>query len=354
MADESVELQRAILASLRMSGGGSERHPSQSTRGTCARAGIVCAIPRKEKALGRRTVVRAGRTREEPAASSRRSKGGAGKGSDTFEEIVGLDEAKRCLKEAVVLPVLAPELFVGVRHPWKGVLLFGPPGTGKTTLARAAARASRTEYRWVSSATLLSKWRGESEKQLAALFSGDSRFALFFDEIDALGSRRGGYSEHEASRRLLAQLLTCMDEATNVVVVAATNRPWDLDEALLRRLERRIYVAPPDPAARTGIVRAALASCDHRVADEDVDRVVESSEGFSAADVKLACRQAAMMPLRRLLQAEGKLEGLASRVPPLTAEDLGRAFNAARPTITAAMVRQHAEWAANFAEGVPR
>lgn len=184
----------------------------------------------------------------------------------SFDDIADLDETKKLLQEAVLLPILMPNFFKGIRRPWKGIMMFGPPGTGKTMLAKAVATTGKTTFFNVSASTLASKWKGESEKLVRILFEM-ARFygpsTIFFDEIDALAGSRGG-GQHESSRRVLSELLIQMDgvgsnssaqaneaqeegEAKkNVMVLAATNRPWDIDEAIRRRLEKRIckYLKP--------------------------------------------------------------------------------------------------------------
>ncbi|KAG0436634.1 hypothetical protein HPB47_017851 [Ixodes persulcatus] len=185
-----------------------------------------------------------------------------------WSDIVGLDSAKRLIKEALIYPMKYPDIFSGIMGPWKGLLLFGPPGTGKTMLAKAVATECKTTFFNITASTLVSKWRGESEKLVRVLFEmarHNSPSTIFLDELDALVGARGALvsSENEASRRMKSELLIQMDGLINskdhVFVLATSNSPWDLDHAVLRRLEKRILVPLPGKDARAFLFHKFLA-----------------------------------------------------------------------------------------------
>ena len=225
-----------------------------------------------------------------------------------WDDVAGAAEPKRFLKEAIVLPLLVPEFFTGPRSPWKGVLLFGPPGTGKTLLAKAAATCTSTTFFNISPSTLVSRFHGESEKLCRTLFKLARKRApaiIFFDEVDSLVSRRGDGHEHEASRRLKSELLSQLDGiesatagGSRVIVIATTNRPWDLDEAVRRRLEKRIYIPLPDFLGRQQLFAVHLKGVVLEGA-VDFDELASRTEGYSGADINQVCRDAAMEPMRR-------------------------------------------------------
>ncbi|GAV79444.1 AAA domain-containing protein [Cephalotus follicularis] len=261
-----------------------------------------------------------------------------------WESVKGLENAKRLLKEAVVMPIKYPKYFTGLLSPWKGILLFGPPGTGKTMLAKAVATECKTTFFNISASSVVSKWRGDSEKLVKVLFELARHHApstIFIDEIDAIISHRGeGRSEHEASRRLKTELLIQMDGLMRtdelVFVLAATNLPWELDAAMLRRLEKRILVPLPEPEARRAMFEELLPS---QPDEEELpyDILVDRTEGYSGSDIRLLCKETAMQPLRRLMvHLEDKQEVVPEdelpKVGPIRSEDIEAALKNTRPS----------------------
>lgn len=196
-----------------------------------------------------------------------------------WDDIHGLDEVKKILKETIILPTMRPDIFKGLLSPAKGILLYGPPGNGKTLLAKAIATECKSTFFSCSAVTLTSKWMGEGEKLVKALFNlayEREPSVIFIDEIDSLMGVRGG-NEHEASRRLKTEFLIQFDGVNSnadkkVLVLAATNRPFDLDEACLRRLTRRIYMPLPDAAGRKVMIAANVKNIENnKISEEDID-----------------------------------------------------------------------------------
>jgi SpoVK/Ycf46/Vps4 family AAA+-type ATPase len=220
-----------------------------------------------------------------------------------WDDVSGLEVAKSALKETVVYPFLRPDLFMGLREPARGMLLFGPPGTGKTMLARAVATESKSTFFAISASSLTSKFLGESEKLVRALFQLAKMLApsiIFVDEIDSLLSSRSGSGEHEATRRIKTEFLIQWSDlqkaaagsavkegdkergdATRVLVLAATNLPWAIDEAARRRFVRRQYIPLPEDWVRKQQVKTLLSHQKHELSDEDLDRLVTLTEGTS-------------------------------------------------------------------------
>ena len=225
----------------------------------------------------------------------------------SFKDIIGLEQAKKLMKEAVMLPLKYPHLFTGLLEPWKGILLFGPPGTGKTMMAKAVATICKTTFFNISASTIVSKWRGDSEKLVKILFDLARYYqpsTIFIDEIDAVMSSRSQSGEHEASRRMKTELLIQLDgliKSTDerVFLLAASNIPWELDSALLRRLEKRILIPLPEIEARESLVRMLIPPRNSN--NLDYFEIAGLLKGYSGSDIRSVCKEAAMKPLRRLM-----------------------------------------------------
>jgi len=229
----------------------------------------------------------------------------------TWADVSGQDKAKNALHEMVVLPTLRPELFTGLREPAKGLLMFGPPGNGKTLLARALAAEASSNLINISSSSLTSKWLGEGEKLVKALFSVARHIQptiIFIDEIDALLSeRRSG--EHEGVRRIKTEFLLQFEGMTTgagerIVVVAATNRPQELDDAALRRFTKRVYVRMPDTETRTKLLSHLLSKQGSPLTNKEISRVVSMTEGYTCSDISNLARDAALAPVREYSTAQ--------------------------------------------------
>lgn len=281
-----------------------------------------------------------------------------------WDDIADLEDAKKLLNEAVVLPMWMPEFFKGIRRPWKGVLMVGPPGTGKTLLAKAVATECRTTFFNVSSSTLTSKYRGESEKLVRLLFEMARFYApttIFIDEIDSMCSRRGTSEEHEASRRVKAELLVQMDgvggasenedPSKMVMVLAATNFPWDIDEALRRRLEKRIYIPLPSAKGREELLKINLKELE-LANDVDMTKIAEQMEGYSGADITNVCRDASLMAMRRLIEGltpeEIRNISRDDMHMPTTMEDFELALKKVSKSVSAADLEKYEKWIAEF------
>lgn len=264
-------------------------------------------------------------------------------GSVTLEDVGDMVDTKAALTEAVLWPLQHPDTFarLGVDPP-KGVLLYGPPGCGKTFVVRALASSGRLSVHAVKGAELMDKWVGSSEKAVRELFrrARDSAPSLvFLDEIDALAPRRGQSFDSGVTDRVVASLLTEMDgiePLRDVVVLGATNRPDLIDPALLRpgRLEKLVFVEPPDADARREILRTAGKSVPLS-ADVDLDALATELDGYSAADCVALLREAALTAMRRSIDAAD-----------VTAEDVAKARDAVRPSLDPVQVESLRAFAA--------
>ncbi|KAM2672577.1 hypothetical protein EV1_008247 [Malus domestica] len=238
----------------------------------------------------------------------------------SFDDIGALENVKDTLKELVMLPLQRPELFTKgqLTKPCKGILLFGPPGTGKTMLAKAVATEAGANFINISMSSITSEWFGEGEKYVKAVFSLASKIApsvVFVDEVDSMLGRRENPGEHEAMRKMKNEFMVnwdglCTKDKERVLVLAATNRPFDLDEAVIRRLPRRLMVNLPDGQNREKILRVVLAKEDLET-DVDLEAVANMTDGYSGSDLKNLCVAAAHLPIREILEKEKKERSLA-------------------------------------------
>uniref|UniRef100_A0A453EHI3 AAA+ ATPase domain-containing protein n=1 Tax=Aegilops tauschii subsp. strangulata TaxID=200361 RepID=A0A453EHI3_AEGTS len=234
----------------------------------------------------------------------------------SFDDIGALEDIKESLQELVMLPLRRPDLFKGgLLKPCRGILLFGPPGTGKTMLAKAIANEAQASFINVSMSTITSKWFGEDEKNVRALFTLAAKVSptiIFVDEVDSMLGQRNRAGEHEAMRKIKNEFMTHWDGLLSrpdqkILVLAATNRPFDLDEAIIRRFERRIMVGLPSVQNREMIMKRLLSK---EKVDEGLDykELATMTEGYSGSDLKNLCTTAAYRPVRELIQKERKKE----------------------------------------------
>lgn len=262
----------------------------------------------------------------------------------SFDSIGGLDGVKEALHELVILPLQRPNLFAHGKllGPQKGVLLYGPPGTGKTLLAKAIAKESGAVFINVRIANLLSKWFGDAQKLVTAVFSLANKLQpaiIFIDEVDSfLGQRRS--TEHEVLTNMKTEFMALWDGFTTdqnarVMVLAATNRPWELDDAILRRLPQAFEVGMPDRKERANILKVILKG--ENVEDNiDFDHIAGLCEGYSGSDLTELCKQAAYAPIREMLQQE-KTGQITSQMPrPLKQSDLEMVLSVSKSSKLAA------------------
>jgi len=232
-----------------------------------------------------------------------------------WEDIAGLQGAKDQLMTAVVLPSRFPTMFSKDRPPPRGILLYGPPGTGKTHLARACATASSATFFHVKASDIMSKFQGESEKSVASLFEIAQNRApsiIFIDEVDSFFGKRGaeGAGESGDKRAVKNTFLQCMEAFQGntapdkaVLVLGATNIPWELDEAFIRRFQAKIYIPPPDHEGRRYLLTQLLKDSNHNLHEADFDHFAEATNGYSGSDMKNLTQQALMKPVFELQRA---------------------------------------------------
>ncbi|BAP70506.1 protein SAP1 [Kluyveromyces marxianus] len=281
-----------------------------------------------------------------------------------WDDIAGLDTAKNSLKEAVVYPFLRPDLFRGLREPVRGMLLFGPPGTGKTMLARAVATESKSTFFSISASSLTSKYLGESEKLVRALFAVAKKLSpsiVFVDEIDSIMGSRNNDGENESSRRIKNEFLvqwsslssaaagkgsSATDSDDRVLVLAATNLPWSIDEAARRRFVRRQYIPLPEPETRKIQLKRLLLHQRHTLSEEDFDELVCLTENYSGSDITSLAKDAAMGPLREL--GDKLLFTETDKIRSVSLDDFRNSLKYIKPSVSQDGLARYEEWAAQF------
>lgn len=270
----------------------------------------------------------------------------------TWEDIAGLDHAKSTIKEIVIWPMLRPDIFKGLRGPPKGLLLFGPPGTGKTLIGKCIAGQAKATFFSISASSLTSKWVGEGEKLVRALFAVarcSQPAVIFIDEIDSLLSQRTD-GEFEASRRIKTEFLVQFDGASTsaddrILVIGATNRPQEIDEAARRRLVKRLYIPLPDSPARARIVENLLKNQRHCLSAEDIKLICEKTDGYSGSDMDNLCREAALGPIRSITDI---LQVDQDAVRPICLDDFEKALTQVRASVSSSDLLAYLDWNAKF------
>ena len=282
----------------------------------------------------------------------------------SFDDIAGLEEAKDSLRMNVICPLTMTEYFKKIRTPPKGMLLYGPPGTGKTMLAKAIATTGKTTFCYVHPTVLASKWRGDSEKLVRILFEMARFYApttIFIDEIDSLLSSRSS-NEHESSRKVKVQFFieidgVCSGNANEdgsipkVFILGATNRPWDLDEAILRRLTKRIYIPLPNEEARHQLFRLKMKGIN--LSDDiDYNHLVKATENYNSDDIESVCKDAATAPFQKMFstltgkETEEEMKKIEKDLleEPITMQDFNNALKKIAPSSSTQFLSEYEKW----------
>lgn len=262
-----------------------------------------------------------------------------------WSDICGNNKAVETIKEAVIIPLNHPQLFNNGLKPWRSVLLHGPPGSGKTLLAKVLYSETKHKVTFfnITSSIVVSKWRGESEKLLKVLFHLALKWApsiIFLDEIEGLTSKRDRCADHESSKRFKNELLQLMDgleqSTLGLFILASTNLPWEIDQAFLRRFEKKVLVQLPNEVERAVLI-GQLLPLNVKLNEQQMSSLVKLSENFTGDEIRLACKEIAMQAVRKITKAKLKGEAALEDVP------VENAFKQVQP-LSLNLMERHLKW----------
>ncbi|KXN72470.1 AAA domain protein [Conidiobolus coronatus NRRL 28638] len=271
----------------------------------------------------------------------------------TWDDIAGLTHAKKTMNEIIVQPIKRPDLFRGLTAPPKGLLLFGPPGTGKTLIGKCIASESQATFFSISASTLTSKWVGEGEKMMRTLFAVarcHQPAVVFLDEVDSLlTSRTEG--ENEASRRIKTEFLVQFEgvgttfEEDRILIIGATNRPQEIDEAARRRFRKRLYIPLPDFEGRLALIKRALRNERNTLSEDDFKEIAQKTEGYSGSDLYGLCQEAAFVPLRNVADISSVAK---EDVEPISISSFNIALTQIRKSVASSELKHYEAWNQEF------